>query len=342
MLVRAGTMGSVVVGVLCTPLDVARHQAQATFKKKVAAPGLVQALKQATAHGAGSAGLFRGLGATTCVAALAPVTFLLAYEAQRSYKDAIAAAAISRAVQVFVLQPFELLRTYRQAYVGPIGEAAPGTAVPAQSPSHLTRSLWEIAAQDRPRSLWRGTIPTLARDCIASSGLWFGYASLRGPLCGFDQARIVEDEYGEATLGQQTGSALMAAGLASGLAAVMAVVTQPFDTLRTRMMIHRQVWSDKQGFQRTRQARIAAIYKDIVSVGGYKVFWTGAVARASKAAIGGLLLGPLFEYCHHVADDSIRPKRYYLPMTADTTRNIVHPRQERSGFIEENRVRTGR
>merc|ERR1711974_369611 len=113
-----------------------------------------------------------------------------------------------------------------------------------------------------------------------------------------------------------------------------AVLTQPFDVIKTRMQVHQLMHSGKDGYRKVKIPRLFATVGEIYKVAGVSGFWTGCLARTICAAGGAMLLGPLFEFCHLIDEDSHRPvrKAFYLP--PDTTNRIVHPRSQQSMFIE--------
>eukprot|EP00927_Polykrikos_kofoidii_P057148 TRINITY_DN51259_c0_g1_i1.p1 TRINITY_DN51259_c0_g1~~TRINITY_DN51259_c0_g1_i1.p1 ORF type:complete len:344 (-),score=34.38 TRINITY_DN51259_c0_g1_i1:74-1105(-) len=324
LLLRAGTIGSVAMCVICTPLDVVRSSAQAGFTKRKPPLGLREAFRSVWEHpgvGTGSTAslknLYRGLPASVAVAALAPGAFLLAYEPQRGYKQALEAGIIARMVQSTVVQPLDFARMCRQASVG-MGAAA-----------HLDRPISEMVyAGDGFRSLWRGLIPTVCRDASACLGLWVVYSGLRDRVCGITSDQDGIDEPPPA------GSALRCAALASVGAAAAAIVSQPFDVVKTRMQVHQVTRSDKSGFKKVSTARVSATFIEAYKVAGVRGLWVGGLARTLKAAFGGFLLGPLFEYCHLVADDCFRPLKNPYIMPANPSGTIVHPRASQAMFIE--------
>lgn len=309
-LVRAGTLGSLAACALCTPLDVARHSAQASFAKRRPAIGFVEALRSASQLGV-AGGLWRGVLPSLGHAALTPTLFLLAYEQQRVEKDALEAAACARIAATVLVQPVDLMRTCSQAGAGP--GAAP----------HLERGMMQAIGSDGFRSLWRGLIPTLLRDVPASAAFWAAYAGLRRPVCGYSA-----DEPPNATVG------VRAAALGAGCAVAAAVATQPFDVVKTRMQVHQLVRSEKAGWRKVTIARVAAKFSETHAAVGVRGFWIGGCARALKAGVHGLLLGPLFEFCHIVAEDYDRPARNIFVLPEDPSRTIVHPRSTKAMFIE--------
>lgn len=313
-LLRFGTIGSVATCLACTPLDVARHSAQAALlRKQPPPPGLAQVLRTGAEPGIRS--LWCGLSPALARAALSPATFLLVYHWEKSYRDAVAAGISARAVQTALLQPFEFVRTLRQSQVllGPTARV------------HYERSVFEIIANDGGRSLYRGLIPTLCRDVSFSAVFWSSYIGLRSATGSGD-----EDIFGEPV----RPNLLHAAALSTGCAAAAAVVSQPFDVVKTKMQLNQQVLTDGEGYRRVRIARFFKTLSDTFRIAGLRGLWTGVLPRTICAAAGGLLLGPFFEFGELVARDCIKPLRKTLYLGEDPTRTIVHPRSTRAMFID--------
>eukprot|EP00931_Biecheleriopsis_adriatica_P115485 TRINITY_DN91273_c0_g1_i1.p1 TRINITY_DN91273_c0_g1~~TRINITY_DN91273_c0_g1_i1.p1 ORF type:complete len:326 (-),score=60.94 TRINITY_DN91273_c0_g1_i1:105-1082(-) len=315
-LLRGGTIGALALCALSTPLDVARHAAQAAITKKRPCPGLTEALRTAVAPGA--SGLWRGFAPALCSSALAPAAFLLAYEVQRGSTEVIQAGMYARAVQVAVTQPFDFFRTIRQSIV----------LLPDKEKPNLLRSPWEVATADGPRSMWRGFIPTLLRDVSASGLFWFGYLSL-------SQSLLPRQDYWEAfDAAAARQRALSCAGISALCAGAAAVATQPFDVVKTKMQIHERNTTNKEGYRRVKVARFFATFRQLFADTGFRGLWVGGVARAVCAAGSGLILGPVFEYGQLLADDSTRPLRNPLVLGEDPSRVIVHPRSTKDMFID--------
>lgn len=306
VLLNACTLSSAVVCALSTPLDVARHSAQAAMAARKATPGLRESLSAAAQPR--RLGLFRGLVPALSHAALSPSIFLFVYEVNKSEREAVEAGMIARAVQTSALQPLEFLRTIRQ-----------GGALLSPGPrQHLERGLWDIICSDGVKSLWRGGIATLARDVGASGVFWTSFITLRG-VPGSES---------------DTVSPVQSAGFAAAAAAVAAAVTQPLDVIKTRMQVNQMVTSGQDGYRKVRISRFFTTLSATYGAAGIAGFWTGGLARIGCSAAGGMFLGPLFEFGQLLAEDAARPvrKAFYLP--PDTTNTIVHPRSQRAMFIE--------
>ncbi|CAK0839833.1 unnamed protein product [Prorocentrum cordatum] len=227
-LLRAGCIGAAAACVVGTPLDVARHSAQAAVSKKSKQPAALGAALRAAAEPGAVRGLWRGLAPALAHAALAPGAFLLSYELLKGDKTPFEAALQARAVQVVALQPLEFLRTCRQG----------GALLEPGATEHLRRSAWQVAVQDGgPKTLWRGLGPTLARDVLFTGTFLAAYI-------GFERARRgVGDDRDAAPV-----PAMELAAFGSAAAVAAAVVTQPFDVAKTRMQTHKLVQSNDEGY----------------------------------------------------------------------------------------------
>uniref|UniRef100_A0A7S1AMA3 Mitochondrial carrier protein n=1 Tax=Noctiluca scintillans TaxID=2966 RepID=A0A7S1AMA3_NOCSC len=289
-LVRAGTLGSIALCAVGTPLDVARISAQASLKPKVL-PSATNVLRTS-----GVAGFWRGLVPSLGFSLLSPTIFLVVYEQQRDNRSAVEAALVARGVQTAVLQPFDFVRTCRQGQL--FGE------VP-----HLKRGVWEIIVTDKVSSLWRGFGPTLLRDVGFSAVFLTAY-----------QGIIAETDTDGAG-----PTALVAAAVGAASAALASVVTQPVDVIKTKMQVHHAVRSSQRGFKQVSFATFRNTLSDLAAC-GVRGFWTGCAARVVHSMAGGLLLGPLFHYGGVIAYDASRPRRKIWDLGEDPSRVLVHPR----------------
>eukprot|EP00930_Biecheleria_cincta_P008050 TRINITY_DN109392_c0_g1_i1.p1 TRINITY_DN109392_c0_g1~~TRINITY_DN109392_c0_g1_i1.p1 ORF type:complete len:330 (+),score=50.06 TRINITY_DN109392_c0_g1_i1:172-1161(+) len=317
VLLRGSTLGGVVLCVAGTPLDVARHAVQAAASRKQPSPGFMEAFRASVAPA--TTGLWRGLTPAVAYSVTAPLAFLLGYEAQRGGTEVIQAGMAARAFQTAACQPFDFFRTCRQAVV----------LLPEKEQLHLLRSSWDVVTQDGPRTVWRGLIPTLWRDVPASGIFWWGYL-------GLSNAVLSNVEHWEETFDPAAARkrALQSAGISSVCAAVAAVATQPLDVIKTKMQTYRMITSNREGFRRKKVQRFFKTIRDIYSALGWRGFWLGVAPRMVCAAVGGLLLGPFFEFGQLISEDSSRPLRRPLILGDDPGKTIVHPRSTRDMFIE--------
>lgn len=307
VLMQIGVTGAVASCALLTPLDVVRHSAQAAIAKGTPVPGPLEALR--AAQQPGIRGLWRALPLSLGLAAFSPAIFLLCYELQKGSREALQAGLYARAAQVSVLQPLEFLRTCRQA-----------TALVSDR-EHLMRGPVQVAMSEGVTSLWRGLIPTLLRDVPAVGIFWTSYSALQASM-----HQGVQDA--------PPGGALQLSAASAACAALAAGLTQPFDVLKTRMQVHRRVRSDHSGYTRVTIAGVVPTLQEVYKMAGVRGFWAGGFARTSRAAIGGFLLGPMFEYAQLLSDDATRPLRKAYVVPEDPTRTIVHPRSYRSLNVE--------
>jgi len=267
------------------------------------------------------------------LAALSPVTFLLVYEQQKSFREVVEAGALARAVQTLLLHPFEMLRTCHQS----------GALLPEKVALHFSRGAWEIGTTDGWRSMWRGLIPTLLRDVPFSVFFWGSYIGLgrHAGLCsaappsreasfsvGFPDEDDIQGR--ESLRPNPLGCALLASVCGAGAA----LATQPFDVVKTKMQAHQLIKSDRSGYRKVTVPRVTATFQEVYAMAGVRGLFTGSLARMLSASVGGLLLGPLFLFGQVLAEDSSRPLRTMFVIPEDPSRTIVHPRSYRSLNIE--------
>lgn len=306
VLLQAGTISSVVVSVLQTPLDVARHSQQAVLAPRKATPGLRETLRQAAQTN--TVGIFRGIAPAVGRAALQPAVFLTTYQfAKQSRGDVLEAGLIARAVSTAVLHPLDFIRVQRQS----------GVLMASGSSVHLERNLWDLFVSDGLKSFWRGGIAAISRDVSCAGLFWTTYMVANKEL-----------------MENGGGSPVQLAGVASLCGAAAAAVTHPLDVIKTRMQAHELVKSDKDGFRKVIIPRFFVTAGKVWKAGGVLAFFTGSLPRVFGAASAALFLGPLYEYGHLLAEDNQRPvrKEFYLP--PDTSNTIVHPRSQRAMFID--------
>mmetsp|Transcript_229 Transcript_229/g.372 ORF Transcript_229/g.372 Transcript_229/m.372 type:complete len:324 (+) Transcript_229:132-1103(+) len=309
VLIQIGTTGAVATCALLTPLDVVRHSAQAAIAKGSPVPGPLEALR--AARQPGMRGLWRALPLSLGLAAFSPAIFLVTYELQKGSREALQAGLYARAAQISVLQPLEFLRTCRQA-----------TALVSTSErEYLMRGPWQVAMAEGVSSLWRGIIPTLLRDVPAVGIFWTSYSALQSSMLQSDQD-------------VPPGGALQLSAASAACAALSAGLTQPFDVVKTRMQVARQTKSDHNGYRKVTIARVVPTLREVYKMAGVGGFWAGGVARAARAAIGGFLLGPIFEFGQLLSDDATRPVRKAFVVPDDPSRTIVHPRSYRALNVE--------
>jgi len=245
------------------------------------------------------------------------------YEQQRDWfhKEPLEAGFYARVFQLVLVQPFEFMRTCRQG----------GALLNDSQRVHLNRKVWNIIEQDQLRSLWRGVIPTMLRDVLASGIFWLGYSQLHPYVLG-QQSEDEVDPFTDASNTQQLY--FRSAAFCSATAAIAAFVSQPFDVVKTRMQVKERVQSDKEGYRRVRIARVSGTLFETYTMAGIRGLWTGGVARTLSGAVGGLLLGPMFEYASVLAADMQKPTRRPLVLGEDPSRTIVHPRSFHASYIE--------
>lgn len=305
---RLGVIGHVSLCVVCTPLDVARRSIQAGIAARKAPPTLRQALAAAASRGVAQ-GLGRGIVSSVGQAAVAPGLWLVAYHSLRRRREAVESAAIATVVQTVMLQPVAFVRSCRQS----------GLLLASGAGAHLDRTVGQVIWSDGGASFWRALPAVLLRDVSVSVIFWRTYIALKAE---------VESRTGDSYSYQKY------APLASASAVVASLATQPLDVVKTRMQAHQLVRSGEDGYRMMKHARFFATIQEVWKAAGLRGLWAGALPRAARGALGGLLLGPLFHYAHLVAEDSQRPVRQQLYLPPDPSRTIVHPRATKAMFIE--------
>merc|ERR1712113_942794 len=246
------------------------------------------------------------MGTTAAKNALGTTIFLVMYQLQKEYRSPVDAAAFAMATRTWMLQPIEFFRACRQSGV----LLSPGTGV------HLERGVWEMVVQDGAASFWRSFVPTMIRDVSAGMLFWHSYIALQNTYPEF------------------ADSNMHASGFASVSAAAAAVATQPLDVVKTKMQTHQLVRSAEGGFTRMKVARWRPIIAETLKIAGVSGLWVGCLPRALRAAIGGLAMGPLFQYAKLVAEDEAKPRRQAFVVSRDPSNTIVHPRSQKAMYIE--------
>ncbi|XP_036392531.1 solute carrier family 25 member 39 isoform X2 [Megalops cyprinoides] len=163
--------------------------------------------------------LWSGLPPTLVMAVPATVIYFTCYDQLRDFlrygmgyqgsQVPLVAGGLARLGAVTVISPLELVRTKMQSR--------------QLSYSDLRVCIRSAVAQDGWLSLWRGWGPTVLRDVPFSALYWFNYELVKAQLCvGY---RVTE----------ATFMMSFVAGAISG--AVAAVMTLPFDVVKTRRQI---------------------------------------------------------------------------------------------------------
>ncbi|XP_034395642.1 solute carrier family 25 member 39 isoform X1 [Cyclopterus lumpus] len=180
--------------------------------------GTLDAFVKITRH-EGLRSLWSGLPPTLVMAVPATVIYFTCYDQLRDFLRfglgfqgslvPLVAGGLARLGAVTVISPLELVRTKMQARRLSYGE--------------LRVCIRSAVAQDGLLSLWRGLGPTVLRDVPFSALYWFNYELVKARLC--ERSRMTQANF----------SISFTAGAVSG--AVAAILTLPFDVVKTRRQI---------------------------------------------------------------------------------------------------------
>uniref|UniRef100_A0A3B3RPU9 Mitochondrial glutathione transporter SLC25A39 n=2 Tax=Paramormyrops kingsleyae TaxID=1676925 RepID=A0A3B3RPU9_9TELE len=180
--------------------------------------GTLDAFVKITRH-EGVRSLWSGLPPTLVMAVPATVIYFTCYDQLRHFLHyrlgyqgtfvPLAAGALARLGAVTVISPLELARTKMQSR--------------QLSYQELRVCISSAVAQDGWVSLWRGWGPTILRDVPFSAVYWFIYELVKAQFCKDQQ------------VSEPTFAMSFTAGAISG--AVAAVMTLPFDVVKTRRQI---------------------------------------------------------------------------------------------------------
>ena len=204
--------------------------------------------------------LWRGTGATLLMAAPSVALYLPAYDhLQRRISDAGApgvapalAGGLSRGATVFLVAPLELVRTRLQASTSSsaggsqqltLGGALRGALEEGGRGGGAGRGALASTLSRLPR-LWRGVVPTLARDVPFSALYWAGLEPLRRALLagGDAMSHALPSHRAPTHHGHEHSDAavLRANVVAGGVAgAAAAAATTPLDVAKTRAQLAR-------------------------------------------------------------------------------------------------------
>mmetsp|Transcript_6640 Transcript_6640/g.11582 ORF Transcript_6640/g.11582 Transcript_6640/m.11582 type:complete len:342 (-) Transcript_6640:61-1086(-) len=317
VLVRAGALSGLATTALLTPLDVLKHSAQACVASRQVAPSLPETFRAVVATG-GYRALWRGITPACIGAALTPSISFLFYEMQTG--EAFDRAVKARALATFFCQPFEFVRTIRQAQYQLPGRPKRNAPLPTEAVhvEHLARRGMQIVFSEGFTSFWRVLGPTVLRDCISTAAFLALFLRLES-TCRPESDNGYEWE-------APPPPPLQAAAISSFSAVVAAALTHPLDVVRVQCQTYNMVEHLRSGYVRHTKMHMIGAGKLIYSVAGWPGFTAGLAARCVRAALVGFALGPLFEYGLVVSRDSLRPKRAMLNLQ-DTDEIVVHPRQ---------------
>ncbi|WRT63381.1 uncharacterized protein IL334_000286 [Kwoniella shivajii] len=171
----------------------------------------------------------------------------------------LVAGSLARTLSATVISPIEMFRTRLQA-LPCVEKGSPTYASTAKDMSVLVRSKGITI-------LWRGLGPTLWRDVPFSGIYWAGFeifkSFLISPSSPLPHLSPIQTSF--------------LSGFVSGT--ISAIVTQPFDVLKTR----RQVFNPSPGCTTTRAATIP-LALHVIRTEGYQALYAGLSARCGKTA----------------------------------------------------------
>lgn len=184
----------------------------------------------------------------------------------------LASGALARGISASLVTPLELLRTRLQA------------SSSTSTSRNLTAILVELGGQvkkEGPTVMFRGLVPTLYRDVPFSAIYFAGYESMKRVLTG---AGLGERNPEDGRL-KEFGVAFLS-GSSSGILA--AIVTQPFDLIKTRLQAEAQ--------HNKKQSNTLQIWRQIVARDGTSGLFRGLSPRVAKVAPAcGIMIGS-FEF----------------------------------------------
>ncbi|XP_036445078.1 solute carrier family 25 member 39 isoform X1 [Colossoma macropomum] len=238
--------------------------------------GTLDAFVKITRH-EGLRSLWSGLPPTLVMAVPATVIYFTCYDQLRDFLRygmgyqgthvPLIAGGLARLGAVTVISPLELVRTKMQSR--------------QLSYSELRVCIRSAVTQNGWLSLWRGWGPTVLRDVPFSALYWFNYELVKAELC---------DRYS----GPQASFAVsFTAGAVSG--AIAAVMTLPFDVVKTRRQIQLGEM-DTLGAPLKKPSSTWHIMKNIWSEVGYRGLFAGLFPRVIKVAPACAVMISTYEF----------------------------------------------
>ena len=217
----------------------------------------------------GFSGLYAGIGPTLVMAVPNTALYFTAYdELRRSglFPSVLAPAlsgASARVVAATAVAPFELARTQLQALS------------PERRHDYLNHVSRVIQRDGLLRPMFRGLTPTLWRDVPFSAVYWGAY----------------ERVHRKNSLGSAFGSGLIAGAIA-------ALVTTPFDVVKTRRMVETHTGrpvAPRRMAPETSRGTFGLLFA-IAKTEGIPALFTGAVPRLLKVAPACAIMIGTYEY----------------------------------------------
>uniref|UniRef100_A0A3Q1CZP5 Mitochondrial glutathione transporter SLC25A39 n=1 Tax=Amphiprion ocellaris TaxID=80972 RepID=A0A3Q1CZP5_AMPOC len=217
--------------------------------------------------------LWSGLPPTLVMAVPATIIYFTCYDQLRDFLRfglglqgshvPLLAGGLARLGAVTVISPLELVRTKMQSR--------------RLSYSELRVCIRSAVAQDGLLSLWRGWGPTVLRDVPFSALYWFNYELVKAHLC--EQSGMPQANF----------SISFTAGAISG--AIAAVLTLPFDVVKTRRQIHNAVLINV-----CKPTSTWHIMKEIWADLGYRGLFAGFMPRVIKVAPACAIMISSYEF----------------------------------------------
>ncbi|XP_067271337.1 mitochondrial glutathione transporter SLC25A39 isoform X2 [Pseudorasbora parva] len=312
-MLASGT-GAVLTSLFVTPLDVVkiRLQAQQTpvyqgkcflycnglmdhvyvcqnmsscsswYKTPTHFSGTVDAFVKITRN-EGIRSLWSGLPPTLVMAVPATVIYFTCYDQLRDFLRygmgyqgdhiPLIAGGLARLGAVSVISPLELVRTKMQSRRLPYSE--------------LMVCIRAAVAQDGWLSLWRGWGPTILRDVPFSALYWFNYELVKAQLC--ERYRAPQTSF----------TISFTAGAISG--AIAAVLTLPFDVVKTRRQIQLGEMEALGGIKfsaisKKKPASTWNMMRNIWIDMGYRGLFAGFLPRVIKVAPACAVMISTYEF----------------------------------------------
>ncbi|WVF66494.1 hypothetical protein IAT40_001234 [Kwoniella sp. CBS 6097] len=217
----------------------------------------------------GVKGLWKGVGTAITMGIPSSAIYMLGYEHLLSFISPyftasltpapLIAGSLARTLSATVISPIEMFRTRLQALPS-VERGTPTYASTAKDMSKLVQGKGVTI-------LWRGLGPTLWRDVPFSGIYWAGFELLKSLFTSSSSPLPPLSPISTSFL----------SGFLSGT--VSAIVTQPFDVLKTR----RQVFNPSPGCQTTHAATIP-LAMHVIKTEGWNALFAGLSARCGKVA----------------------------------------------------------
>ncbi|KAK9977628.1 hypothetical protein ABG768_019433 [Culter alburnus] len=222
--------------------------------------------------------LWSGLPPTLVMAVPATVIYFTCYDQLRDFLHygmgyqgdhiPLIAGGLARLGAVSVISPLELVRTKMQSRRLPYSE--------------LMLCFRSAVAQDGWLSLWRGWGPTVLRDVPFSALYWFNYELVKAQLC--ERYRAPQTSF----------TISFTAGAVSG--AIAAVLTLPFDVVKTRRQIQLGEMEALGAISMKKPASTWNMMRNIWIDMGYRGLFAGFLPRVIKVAPACAVMISTYEF----------------------------------------------